>query len=121
MGDEDTADHRRAASAPYRIDDALLDAAVRMRSRCTDLPAHLGEEIAAEVLYGARQRIWDQAENRRHAQKALLELLVESPSRESDSHECTPGMSATPVLAARTPRRMARLPGRMARLPRRMA
>ena len=41
-----------------------------------DLPAHPGEEITAEVLYGQRQRIWDQAENRRHAQKALLELLV---------------------------------------------
>ena len=41
-----------------------------------DLPAHPGEEITAEVLYGKRQRIWDQAENRRHAQKALLELLV---------------------------------------------
>jgi ornithine carbamoyltransferase len=41
-----------------------------------DLPAHAGEEITAEVLYGARQHIWDQAENRRHAQKALLELLV---------------------------------------------
>ena len=42
-----------------------------------DLPAHPGEEISAEVLYGSRQRIWDQAENRRHAQKALLELLVD--------------------------------------------
>jgi ornithine carbamoyltransferase len=40
------------------------------------LPAHPGEEITAEVLYGERQRIWDQAENRRHAQKALLEWLV---------------------------------------------
>ena len=41
-----------------------------------DLPAHPGEEITAEVMYGERQRIWDQAENRRHAQKALLELLL---------------------------------------------
>ena len=40
------------------------------------LPAHPGEEISAEVLYGPRQRIWDQAENRRHAQKALLEWLL---------------------------------------------
>jgi ornithine carbamoyltransferase len=40
------------------------------------LPAHPGEEITEAVLYGERQRIWDQAENRRHAQKALLELLV---------------------------------------------
>ena len=46
-----------------------------------DLPAHPGEEITAEVLYGERQRIWDQAENRRHAQKALLELLRGSGER----------------------------------------
>ena len=46
-----------------------------------DLPAHAGEEISAEVLYGPRQRIWDQAENRRHAQKALLELLVGAEQR----------------------------------------
>jgi ornithine carbamoyltransferase len=80
MGDEDTADHRRAALVPYRIDDALLDAADPDAIALHCLPAHPGEEISAEVLYGARQRIWDQAENRRHAQKALLELLVESPS-----------------------------------------
>jgi ornithine carbamoyltransferase len=40
------------------------------------LPAHPGEEITPGVLYGARQRIWEQAENRRHAQKALLEWLL---------------------------------------------
>ncbi len=40
------------------------------------LPAHPGEEITAEVLYGERSVVWDQAENRLHAQKALLELLV---------------------------------------------
>ena len=75
MGDEDTADERRAALAPYRIDDALLDLATDDAIALHCLPAHPGEEISAEVLYGPRQRIWDQAENRRHAQKALLELL----------------------------------------------
>ena len=80
MGDEDTADARRAALAPYRIDDALLDRAAPDAIALHCLPAHPGEEITAEVLYGDRQRIWDQAENRRHAQKALLELLLESPS-----------------------------------------
>jgi ornithine carbamoyltransferase len=69
---------RRAALAPYRIDAALLDAAAPDAIALHCLPAHLGEEITAEVLYGPRQRIWDQAENRRHAQKALLELLVDS-------------------------------------------
>jgi ornithine carbamoyltransferase len=76
MGDEDTADERRRALAPYRIDDALLDAAAPGAIALHCLPAHPGEEITEAVLYGPRQRIWDQAENRRHAQKALLELLV---------------------------------------------
>jgi ornithine carbamoyltransferase len=76
MGDEATADERRAALAPYRIDDDLLDAAAPDAIALHCLPAHPGEEIGEEVLYGDRQRIWDQAENRRHAQKALLELLL---------------------------------------------
>jgi ornithine carbamoyltransferase len=76
MGDEETADARRAALGPYRIDDALLDQAAPGAIALHCLPAHPGEEISAEVLYGERQRIWDQAENRRHAQKALLELLL---------------------------------------------
>ncbi len=76
MGDEETADERRAALEPYRIDDALLDLAASDAVALHCLPAHPGEEITAGVLYGDRQRIWDQAENRRHAQKALLELLL---------------------------------------------
>jgi ornithine carbamoyltransferase len=76
MGDEASAQERRAALSGYRVDDALLDAAAPGAFAMHDLPAHPGEEISAEVLYGSRQRIWDQAENRRHAQKALLELLV---------------------------------------------
>ncbi len=76
MGDEDVAEERRRALGDYRVDDALLDAAAPGVFAMHDLPAHPGEEISAEVLYGTRQRIWDQAENRRHAQKALLELLV---------------------------------------------
>ena len=77
MGDdESTAAARREALAPYRLDDALLDRAAPGAIALHCLPAHPGEEITAEVLYGSRQRIWDQAENRRHAQKALLELLV---------------------------------------------
>lgn len=76
MGDEETADERRTALADYRVDDALLDLAADGAIALHDLPAHPGDEVTAEVLYGARQRIWDQAENRRHAQKALLELLL---------------------------------------------
>jgi ornithine carbamoyltransferase len=76
MGDEDTAAERRAALAPYRIDDALLDRAADGAIALHCLPAHPGEEITEGVLYGDRQAIWDQAENRRHAQKALLEFLL---------------------------------------------
>jgi ornithine carbamoyltransferase len=74
--DPDTAAQRREALGPYRLDDALLDVAAPRAIALHCLPAHPGEEITAEVLYGQRQRIWDQAENRRHAQKALLELLT---------------------------------------------
>jgi ornithine carbamoyltransferase len=82
MGDdEQEAAARREALAPYRLDDALLDRAAPDAFALHCLPAHPGEEITEEVLYGDRQRIWDQAENRRHAQKALLEYLV---SRDSD-------------------------------------
>ena len=79
MGDEQTAAQRRAALNGYRVDEALLDEAAPGAFAMHDLPAHPGEEISAGVLYGSRQRIWEQAENRRHAQKALLELLVGAP------------------------------------------
>jgi ornithine carbamoyltransferase len=74
--DPQTAGVRRRALGPYRLDDALLDLASPNAIALHCLPAHPGEEITEDVLYGPRQRIWDQAENRRHAQKALLELLV---------------------------------------------
>jgi ornithine carbamoyltransferase len=73
---EEEAAARREALAPYRLDDALLDRAAPDAFALHCLPAHPGEEITESVLYGGRQRIWDQAENRRHAQKALLEYLV---------------------------------------------
>ena len=77
MGDsDDEAAARREALALYRLDDALLDRAAPHAFALHCLPAHPGEEITETVLYGDRQRIWDQAENRRHAQKALLEYLV---------------------------------------------
>jgi ornithine carbamoyltransferase len=72
----DEAAARRERLAPYRLDAALLDRAAPHAFALHCLPAHPGEEISEDVLYGDRQRIWDQAENRRHAQKALLERLV---------------------------------------------
>ncbi len=76
MGDEQTAEERRRALEPYRVDEALLAQADPEAIVLHCLPAHPGEEISEGLLYGPRQRIWDQAENRRHAQKALLELLL---------------------------------------------
>jgi ornithine carbamoyltransferase len=85
--DEQQAAARREALAPYRLDDALLDRAAPHAFALHCLPAHPGEEITEDVLYGERQRIWDQAENRRHAQKALLEFLVTAPSGAGNGRE----------------------------------
>jgi ornithine carbamoyltransferase len=76
MGDEGEAARRRADLAPFRIDPDLLAAAKDDAIVLHCLPAHPGEEIAADVLYGERSAVWDQAENRLHAQKALLETLL---------------------------------------------
>jgi ornithine carbamoyltransferase len=72
----DEAERRRQLLAPYRLDASLLELAAPHAIALHCLPAHPGEEISEDVLYGERERIWDQAENRRHAQKALLERLV---------------------------------------------
>ena len=76
--DPDSAAERRRRLAPYRLGDTLLDLAAPHAIALHCLPAHPGEEISEAVLYGPRQRIWDQAENRRHAQKALLELVTDA-------------------------------------------
>jgi ornithine carbamoyltransferase len=75
MGDDDGAG-KRALLAPYRLDEALLARAADGAIVLHCLPAHVDEEITAGVLYGSQSAVWDQAENRLHAQKALLELLV---------------------------------------------
>jgi ornithine carbamoyltransferase len=74
--DPESAAERRRALEHYQLNDELLDLAAPDAIALHCLPAHPGEEITESVLYGPRQRIWDQAENRRHAQKALLERLV---------------------------------------------
>jgi len=76
MGDEGEAQRRRAALAPYRLDDDLLSVAKDEAVVLHCLPAHPGEEITAEALYGSRSAVWDQAENRLHTQKALLATLL---------------------------------------------
>jgi len=76
MGDEQNAERRRRDLAPFRVDADLLAAAKDEAVVLHCLPAHPGEEISAEVLYGERSAVWDQAENRLHTQKALLRELV---------------------------------------------
>ncbi|MET0557104.1 MAG: ornithine carbamoyltransferase [Solirubrobacterales bacterium] len=76
MGDEAEAERRRADLAPFRLDADLLAAAKESAIVMHCLPAHPGEEITADVLYSDSSAVWDQAENRLHAQKALLEQLL---------------------------------------------
>jgi ornithine carbamoyltransferase len=76
MGDETEAQRRRADLAPFQVNAELLAEASERAIVLHCLPAHPGEEITEDVLYGERSAVWDQAENRLHAQKALLELLM---------------------------------------------
>jgi ornithine carbamoyltransferase len=76
MGDEADAERRRSLLTPFRLDEELMAGARPDAVALHCLPAHPGEEISEGVLYGERSAVWDQAENRLHAQKALLELIV---------------------------------------------
>ena len=70
---------RKAALAPYQVNEELLALAAPGRIVLHCLPAHRGEEITAEVLDSQASAVWDQAENRLHAQKALLAWLLTQP------------------------------------------
>jgi ornithine carbamoyltransferase len=76
MGQEDEAEKRRSDLADYRIDSDLLQLAADDAIVLHCLPAHYGEEITEDVLYGPQSAVWDQAENRLHAQKALMALTI---------------------------------------------
>jgi ornithine carbamoyltransferase len=76
MGQEDEAEKRRADLADYAIDSDLLTLAADDAVVLHCLPAHYGEEITEDVLYGPQSAVWDQAENRLHAQKALMALTI---------------------------------------------
>lgn len=76
MGQEAEQSARTHAFRAYAITPQLLELASPDAIVLHCLPAHVGEEIDEEVLYGPRSAVWDQAENRLHAQKALLALIV---------------------------------------------
>ena len=76
MGQEEERARRLEAFAGFTIDDALVAHAAEDAIVLHCLPAHNGEEITDEVLYGPQSAAWDEAENRLHAQKALLALVV---------------------------------------------
>ena len=84
MGQEDEAAPRRAAFAGYRVDAALMALAGPDAFFMHCLPAHRGEEVTAEVLEGPQSVVWQQAENRMHAIRALFTVLVApaTPGRE---------------------------------------
>lgn len=76
MGQEELADERIPIFQPYQVNEKLLSYADSEAIVLHCLPAHRGEEITDEVMEGSRSRIWDQAENRMHAQKALLVSIL---------------------------------------------
>ena len=76
MGQEDEAKERKKKLAPYQVNEELMSHAAPGAIVLHCLPAHRGEEVTAEVIDGPRRRVFDQAENRLHAQKALLYLLL---------------------------------------------
>jgi ornithine carbamoyltransferase len=76
MGQEEERERRLRDLAAYRVDDDLLRLASDRSVVLHCLPAHYGEEITEDVLYGPRSAVWDQAENRLHAQKALMALVI---------------------------------------------
>lgn len=80
MGQEAETEVRLRAFAGYRVDAALMKAAAPDAIVLHCLPAHRGEEISEEVFEGPQSRVWQQAENRLHAQKAVLEWLLPPPA-----------------------------------------
>ncbi len=78
MGQEEDTDVRRVAFRGYLVDDALMAKADDDAIFLHCLPAHRGEEVSASVIDGPQSRVWDEAENRLHVQKALMALLLET-------------------------------------------
>jgi ornithine carbamoyltransferase len=80
MGQEEEQRARAIAFANYQVNEALMAEAAPDALFMHCLPAHRGEEVSASVIDGPQSVVWDEAENRLHAQKALLELLLLPPA-----------------------------------------
>jgi ornithine carbamoyltransferase len=76
MGQEEERERRLRDLAGFGIDEELVRLAGENAIVLHCLPAHYGEEITEDVLYGPQSAVWDQAENRLHAQKALMALVI---------------------------------------------
>jgi ornithine carbamoyltransferase len=76
MGQDEERERRLADLAGFGLDADLVALGSERAIVLHCLPAHYGEEIAEDVLYGERSAVWDQAENRLHAQKALMALII---------------------------------------------
>ena len=76
MGQEEEQAARERAFAGYQVDAALMARAARDAIFLHCLPAHRGEEVTAEVIDGPQSRVWDEAENRLHVQKAIMAALI---------------------------------------------
>lgn len=80
MGQEEEQARRAMAFALYQVDGALMEHAARHAIFLHCLPAHRGEEVTAEVIDGPQSRVWDEAENRLHVQKAIMAVLMGNES-----------------------------------------
>jgi ornithine carbamoyltransferase len=76
MGQDEERERRLRDLEPYRIDERVLRLASGNAIVMHCLPAHYGEEVTEAVLHGSQSAAWDQAENRLHAQKALMALVI---------------------------------------------
>src|SRR5438445_11738955 len=89
MGQEQEAEVRRGAFKGYTVDAELMKLADPKAIFLHCLPAHRGEEVSADVIEGPQSRVWDEAENRLHVQKALLATVMGERWRPASAPRCT--------------------------------
>jgi len=85
MGQEEEQARRAAAFRGYTVTEALMARAAPDAIFLHCLPAHRGEEVTAAVIDGPRSRVWDEAENRLHVQKAIMTMLMSGPRTRRDA------------------------------------